>query len=144
MAANDFTPPAQQINDDIALSLSNPFYGGGGQFDPKVFITAPKDKTTAAITSVKNEQQLLDAVMIMSKARTRDKELANFDPALKKAISKNKLHGETFAENLVIEHDVRSPSQGGFARNQAERAMTLSFPYQMKQNRDKPKDLNEL
>lgn len=144
MPPGENIPPAQQINDDLALQLSNPFFGGANPFQPKEFTKTPKDKIAAAIMAVKDSQQLQDAVTIDAKAKMRQVDLAQFDQKIAKDIAKNKLYGANLAENILTAHDVRSPSENGLARNQMLNAMVLTLPLMAKNNKNKDEDLKNL
>ena len=144
MPPGENIPPDQQINDDLALSLSNPFFGGANPFKPEKFTETPKDKIAAAILAVKDSQQLQDAVTIDAKAKMRQVDLAQFDQKIAKDIAKNKLYGANLAENILTAHDVRSPSENGLARNQMLNAMVLTLPLMAKNNKNKDEDLKNL
>ena len=133
----NFDSPSDQINKDISLRTGQPFYGSGNPLDPKLFVNEPKSKIQAAMMAKKSESQLMDAVRIMAKLKQREIRRAKFHHKKNKG---GKLFASTKAENIVLEHDIRSVSEDAFARVQAQSAMTFMPPQQP----NKKKDLNEL
>ena len=133
---SNFGSPDDQINRDITARMGNPMFNQSNPFDPKLFVTPPKDLIQAALMANRNQMQVIDACNVMAKVNQR--ELKRIKHSNKKLTGKLNTRSKSAA--IIKEFDIRSRSIDHLAVNYAAQTMTFIPPQQDK----KKKDLDQL